>query len=211
MLINWLGHSSFKLKTGETTIYIDPYGNEEYYNEQADFILVSKWEYSHCSLSLIKKIRGESTVIIGTPEVASQIFGCTIMRPFETRDYERLKITALPAVFKPLRGISEQGEALGFLLELEKKALYYTSDAGYFPELKQLKADIVIVPVGGTGTMNAKQAAEFVKMLKPKTAIPAHYGKIVGTIDDAELFKELVEADRETEVLILKEGMPAEL
>ena len=70
------------------------------------------------------------------------------------------------------------------------------------PEIKSLKdIDIALLPVGGTYTMNYKEAADAVNTFKPKIAIPMHYGKIVGSVEDAEKFKELVS---ESEVVILE-------
>jgi L-ascorbate metabolism protein UlaG (beta-lactamase superfamily) len=49
----------------------------------------------------------------------------------------------------------------------------------------------VILPVGGTYTMTAKEAAEAVNLIRPEVAIPIHYGDIVGTLEDAIQFKGL--------------------
>jgi L-ascorbate metabolism protein UlaG (beta-lactamase superfamily) len=56
--------------------------------------------------------------------------------------------------------------------------------------LKQI--DIAFLPVGGTYTMNAEEAAKAVEIIKPKVAVPIHYGSIVGSKKDAERFKTLV-------------------
>ena len=45
----------------------------------------------------------------------------------------------------------------------------------------------------GTYTMTAAEAARAVNTIKPETAIPIHYGDIVGTEDDAKRFKDLCE------------------
>ena len=52
-----------------------------------------------------------------------------------------------------------------------------------------MKADVSFVPIGGTYTMEAPEAAELVKAQQPKLAVPMHYGFVVGTQADAELFK----------------------
>ena len=48
------------------------------------------------------------------------------------------------------------------------------------------------MPVSGTYVMTAEEAAEAIKRIKPKLAIPMHYGRIVGSIQDANKFKSLV-------------------
>ncbi len=66
--------------------------------------------------------------------------------------------------------------------------------------MKNIKADIVIVPVGGTYTMNAQEAAEAVNTIKPKVAIPIHFGDIVGSRADAEKFASFVK-DAQVKIL----------
>ena len=43
--------------------------------------------------------------------------------------------------------------------------------------------------------MNFKEAAEYINTIKPKIAIPTHYGTIVGKSSDGEHFKKLVNLD----------------
>lgn len=52
----------------------------------------------------------------------------------------------------------------------------------------------MILPVGGTYTMDAQQAAEAVDLIKPKVAIPIHFGDIVGSKANAERFASLVKS-----------------
>ena len=51
--------------------------------------------------------------------------------------------------------------------------------------------DVAMLPVGGTYTMNADEAASIANIFKPKVVIPYHWGEIVGTREDAEKFKSL--------------------
>ena len=63
-----------------------------------------------------------------------------------------------------------------------------------------MDCDIALIPVGGTYTMDAKEAAAFVNALKPKTAIPTHYGSLVGKAKDGEKFAKKV--DKGIEVVL---------
>jgi len=204
MDLKWLGQSSFEIKTDGLVIYIDPYYGE--YADKADVILVSHFHYDHCSLETIRKIRKDDTTIIGTSEVASQLDGCREVCTGEKGIIGKMEITITPAY--NTRNIGKEKhtreDTIGFLINTEGKRIYYSSDTDFIPEMKDIKADIVIIPVGGTNTMDAKEAASAVKLIKPKTAIPIHYGKTAGTIDDALYFKELLENEQIT-VIILKE------
>jgi L-ascorbate metabolism protein UlaG (beta-lactamase superfamily) len=68
--------------------------------------------------------------------------------------------------------------------------------------MKEIKADIWILPVGGTYTMTAKEAAEVVNMILPEVAIPIHCGDLVGTLEDAETFKQLCKAPVEIKPVV---------
>ena len=205
MLIKWFGHSSFELKIGNKVLYIDPYaGEHEDYKDKADIILVSHWHYDHCCLVLMKQLTVDGTKIVSTRETAAQIGGVHVTRPGECVDFGEIKVTATPAYNIRRGGEHEKGFCLGFLIEAEKKTIYFMGDTEQIPEMKGITADIVLAPVGGTYVMNAEEAAKAVEQINPKLAIPTHYGK-VGDVTDAEYFRDLLEA-KGIRVKILKAG-----
>ena len=57
------------------------------------------------------------------------------------------------------------------------------------PEMENLAPDIALLPVSGTYVMSADEAVQAVSKIRPKVAIPMHFGTIVGTLADAEKFK----------------------
>ncbi|TLX69374.1 MAG: MBL fold metallo-hydrolase, partial [Thaumarchaeota archaeon] len=57
-----------------------------------------------------------------------------------------------------------------------------------------IKPDILLVPVSGTYVMTAQEAARAVEKIKPKVAIPMHYGTLVGRVDDAKEFRNMVKS-----------------
>ena len=69
-------------------------------------------------------------------------------------------------------------------------------------ENRKIKCDVAFVPVGGTYTMNSEEAAELVNEIKPKIAIPIHYGEVVGTKEDAIDFVRRVNKDIKCEILM---------
>ncbi len=205
MQIKWLGHASFELKIEGLIVYIDPYDGE--YEDKADIILITHAHYDHFSRELVDKIRKDNTTIIGTAEVAAQIDGCRSVREGEKGQLAKMIIHVVPAYNTPNapRQTHSREQSVGYIIEAEERRIYHAGDTSLIPEMKNIKADIVLLPVGGTYTMNAKEAASAAKLIKPKIAVPMHYGKIVGTQDDAELFKEILE-EEDIEVRILAKG-----
>jgi L-ascorbate metabolism protein UlaG (beta-lactamase superfamily) len=74
------------------------------------------------------------------------------------------------------------GEPNGFIIELENGfKIYHMGDTGIFGDMKWIgeyyKPDLVLIPVGGNFTMDPADAAYATKeLLKPRYAIPMHYG-----------------------------------
>jgi len=190
--IFWLGHSSVKIKNDRTT-YIDPWKLKK--PEPADLILVSHIHHDHFSPDDIGKIRTKETVIITTKDVAGNLSGdVRVVKPGERISLPGVSVEAVPA-YNPGKPFHPRENGwIGFILTVEGKRIYYCGDTDLIPEMKNVQADIMIVPVGGTYTMTAEEAARAVDLVKPSAAVPIHYDDIVGSIEDARRFAELCRA-----------------
>ena len=78
---------------------------------------------------------------------------------------------------------------LGYVITMDGIRYYAAGDTDALPELENVGCDIAFVPIGGTYTMTAKEAAGLVNSIAPEIAIPIHYGTIVGKAADAETFR----------------------
>ena len=191
MDIQWLGHASFKIKTDQL-IYIDPWEIKS--TEPANIILISHNHYDHLSKPDIEKIRSPKTLIVTSADCAAEIGGkgVNVIKPNDTISLGAVKITGVPAynVYKKFHPPTNNW--LGFIIEYKDERLYYAGDTDRTSEMDSLK-DITyaLLPVGGTYTMTADEAAAAANTFKPKIAIPYHWGKIVGSKNDAERFKKL--------------------
>lgn len=197
--ISWLGHDSFRIKDSKT-IYIDPFQIRG--GEPADILLVSHEHYDHCSLDDATKIVTSSTVVITTQDSKEslstlKVKEIRIVKPGDKQVVYDILIEVVPAynvnkfrkpgkVFHP-----KEDQKVGFILSLKGVRIYHGGDTDLVPEMKDFKPDLALLPVSGTYVMTAQEAAEATKILKPKLAIPMHYGAIVGSERDAENFKRL--------------------
>ena len=81
----------------------------------------------------------------------------------------------------------------GYVVNIDGVRIYVAGDIDAIEEAKNIRCDIALIPIGGFYTMNYKEAAELINTMKPKVAIPTHYGTAVGSPEDGERFKALVD------------------
>src|SRR5579864_2167629 len=201
--IRWLGHDSFSL-TGSIKIIIDPYKITK--QEKADLILISHNHFDHLSVDDLKNVSTRDTSIVAAKECIDMLKGFSFkekigISPGEEKTVRGIKIKSVPAynlnkinpdTKKPFH--PKEDNKVGFLFELNDITIYHTGDTDLIPEMSDLKPDIVLVPVSGTYVMTAQEAAKAVEKIKPKIAIPMHYGVIVASEKDARDFKHLVKS-----------------
>lgn len=190
--IFWLGHSSVRID-GERVVYIDPW-KLELPAKKADIILVSHAHHDHFSPDDIGRIWAEGTVIVTAPDCAAGLPGeVRTMKPGDRIEVLGVAVEAVPAYNPDKKFHPREKNWLGFIVTLDGKRIYYCGDTDQVPEMKTIRADIVLAPVGGTYTMTAAEAAALVNMLRPKVAIPVHYGDVAGAAGDAARFRDLCE------------------
>jgi len=194
--ITWLGHDSFKIKDGTKVIYIDPWQLKKG-EEAADLILVTHDHYDHFSADDIKKLRKDETTIVTVSSVASKLKGIPVrtVKPGDKITVQGYEIEAVPAYNTNKQFHPKNAGYVGFIITAGGQRIYHAGDTDFIPEMKNFKADIALLPVSGTYVMTAEEAAQAANTLKPKIAIPMHYGAIVGSEKDAEKFKQLCQGE----------------
>ncbi|MBP5295601.1 MAG: MBL fold metallo-hydrolase, partial [Lachnospiraceae bacterium] len=85
---------------------------------------------------------------------------------------------------------------LGYVVTMDGVRYYVAGDTDVTPELLSVKADVALLPVGGTYTMTAEEAAEAALRMDIRTAVPTHFADIVGTPGDGPRFTKLYEEGR---------------
>jgi len=188
--LHWLGHASFRVD-GAPTVYFDPWklGGDL---PPADIVLITHDHFDHCSPPDVDRISGPDTVIIANPSAAKKLRGdVRVLRPGESVHVAGVTVDAVPAYNIGKTFHPRQAEHVGYVVTLNGESIYLAGDTDLIPEMLDIRCDIALLPVGGTYTMDAKEAAEAASRIRPKVAIPMHFGNVVGANSDAERFREL--------------------
>jgi len=166
--IRYLGHAAFFITTADgTKIVTDPYepggfGGAIGYGplkEPADFVTVS---HQHADHNYVKMVPGNPMVISRAGE--------------ETHD--GILFRALTTHHDASRG-AERGANVVRVIEADGITVCHLGDLGHTLSPEEATAlgslDVLLVPVGGTFTVDAKGATAVVNRLRPRIAIPMHY------------------------------------
>ena len=198
IIIEWINHDTFKITDIVTNkiIYTDPFKLQSFKGtfEPADIILVTHSHYDHYEKESIELIANDNTQIFLTKDIDDLPSKGIIKRvePGINFDLGNIKIEAIPAYNTNKPYHPKENKWVGYIITVENISIYHAGDTDIIPEMKELKnIDIALLPVSGTYVMNAEEAAEACSIINPKIAIPMHYGTIVGSVRDAERFKEL--------------------
>ncbi|MEN6465572.1 MAG: MBL fold metallo-hydrolase [Syntrophaceae bacterium] len=183
--IFWLGHSSVMIKS-DKVIYFDPWKLKK--AEKADVVLISHSHGDHFSPDDVGKVLKDGTVVVCPGDCSGLKAVILTVKPGDRIEANGVPVEAVPSYNTNKAFHPKANNWVGFIVTVEGKRIYYCGDTDFIPEMKQIRADIVIAPVGGTYTMTAEEAANAVNAIKPELAIPIHYGDIVGSVKDAERF-----------------------
>jgi L-ascorbate metabolism protein UlaG (beta-lactamase superfamily) len=165
MKIKYLGHATFVITSNKgVRVITDPYetGPDLTYGEiteSADIVTVSHKHFDHCNVAAVK----------GNPEVVSRV-GRSVAKGIEFNGI---------ASYHDEAGGSLRGGNIIFCFEMDGVKVCHLGDLGHRLDDKQLKeigsVDVLLIPVGGFYTIDAKVATEVCDQLKPRVIIPMHY------------------------------------
>ena len=203
--IEVLYHTSIKINKG-VTIYFDPFKIDREYHD-ADIIFITHSHYDHYSEEDILKVRKESTHVVAPVDLLDNLLtlgftkeSITIVKPNENYNVNGLTFKTVPAYNTNKNFHPKSNNWVGYLLTLNDTVYYIAGDTDITEENKQVKCDVAFVPIGGTYTMNYKEAAELINEIKPKIAVPTHYASIVGSLEDGKNFDKLLNSDIECKI-----------
>ena len=192
-----LCHSSIRINK-EKTIYIDPFKIEKNYND-ADIVFITHDHFDHYSEEDIDKVINENTTIIIPEELLTKLLRKGInknaiitVEPNKNYMVQGIKFETISAYNTNKTFHPKENGWVGYSITLDDIRYYIAGDTDITEENRKVKCDVAFVPVGGTYTMDFKEAAQLINEIQPKIAVPIHYGSVVGTKQDATDFIKLL-------------------
>lgn len=214
--IHWLGHASFFFTdtNGNKVYFVDPFQLENLNLEPADVIFITHAHHDHFSKEDINKILKDDTVVIAPSDILEKIDIAAGRKVFVSpgNDYEikgfsfstiaAYNIDPEKTSFHP-----KENKWVGYIFNLNGQKIYHAGDTDFIEEMKDLKdlnLDFALLPIGGTYTMDYKEAAKAANAIRAKITIPMHYKNLLGENykNVEEEFKKLV---TNSKVVILEE------
>jgi len=201
--IEWLGHATVLIR-GERTVMVDPWKVSG--GERVDLVLVTHGHFDHCSPEDVAKVSGPQTEVVAPADAAAKLGeGVKTILPGEAANVAGVKVEAVPAYNVGKSFHPKDNRWVGYVVTMGGERVYVAGDTDRTAEMDAVKADVALLPVGGTYTMTAEEAAGAADAMGVSLAIPIHFGDVVGSEADARRF----EAACNVPVKVLRPGESA--
>jgi L-ascorbate metabolism protein UlaG (beta-lactamase superfamily) len=223
--VTFWGQSAFKLESGGKTVLIDPWlapGNPVAPVTAdditaADLILVTHDHFDHVgdTIAIAKKT---GATVVAVYETAAKLISdglppANVLYGGFGRDIGgAIGINGISVVMTPAVHSSNSGVAVGYIIGFPGGAsVYHAGDTAIFGDMLLYGAlypiDLALLPIGGGFTMDALQAAQSLKLLRPQKVIPMHYGTFPMLAPNADQFVSLAaKTAPSVAVVVLKPG-----
>lgn len=226
MKMTWLGHSGFRIETGNKVILIDPFitgnsrfqGSPEMATDGCTHIILTHGHDDHVG-DTVDIARRTGATLIANFEICEYLSGKGVAKvdpgnPGGTLAQDGFDVTLTKAFHSSSTTVDGVpiylGNPCGIILRAEGKTVYHMGDTEIFGDMALIQEvfepDVGCVPIGDRFTMGAKQAAMACKrFFKFKTVIPIHYGTF--PIIDQDPSKFLAEMQGQN-VVVPEVGVP---
>ncbi len=200
-------HSSIKFSK-DKILYFDPFRIKEEIHD-ADIIFCTHTHYDHLSEEDIIKIKKDITKIVvpvdGKEKLITLGFdekNIITVNPDKEYEIDNIKFKTVRAYNENKKFHPKENNWVGYIVYLKNVKYYIAGDTDITKDNRGVRCDVAFLPIGGTYTMTATEAASLANEIKPKIAVPIHYGEIVGEKEDVIEFKNILNSNIECIELI---------
>ena len=200
--------SSIRIRCDAGTVYADPF-RMKISPHDADIVLITHDHYDHFSPEDLAKVINPATILVVPEKLAdkaaafsAQVKAIETVLPGQQYQIAGLSLETVPSYnrIKPFH--PKKNGWVGYLLDLDGQRVFIAGDTDKTKENSAVKCNIALIPIGGKFTMDPKEAADLINTIRPKAAIPTHYGTIVGKKSDGDLFASMVDPSIDVRIII---------
>jgi L-ascorbate metabolism protein UlaG (beta-lactamase superfamily) len=188
-------------------IYFDPFKIDDKFND-ADIIFITHDHYDHYDVESIKNIKNNNTFIViptSLLEEAKKLFNedkIVVVTPSNEYVIDSISFKTVPSYNINKAFHPKSNNWVGYVVNIDNNIYYVMGDTDAISEAENVKCDVLFIPIGGTYTMDYEEASNLANIIKPKIAVPVHYGSIVGSLDDGNKFINNLDSNIKGELLI---------
>lgn len=227
MKITWYGHNAWAVEADGLSLLLDPFLDDSPTSPvksayvAADYILLSHGHGDHLGDTVAIAKRTGATVITAF-EISQWLAGqgvpqdhCVGMNPGGGYDLPGGRVKMTPAIHSSsLPDGTYAGVAMGMVLTLGEKRVYFACDTALFSDMKLIgdaslgggPLDLAVLPIGDLFTMGPGDAVEATKLLMPSKVAPCHYNTFPPIEQDAQAWAEQVKQQTVAEPVVLEPG-----
>jgi L-ascorbate metabolism protein UlaG (beta-lactamase superfamily) len=197
--VRWIGHSTVLVELDGVRLLTDPLLRDRVVMlrrsepleleelEDLDAVLISHVHYDHLDLGSLRRLRGAKTIVV--PRGANALLRRRVSASVhelgagEEIEIGSVGVKAVHAEHDSARLLGKRTEALGYVVSGSSR-VYFLGDTDLFPALAEVAPDthVALVPIWGwgpslgTGHLDPRRAAEAVALIRPRMAVPIHWG-----------------------------------
>ena len=170
----------------------------------ADIICVTHEHFDHYSPEDLAKVKNAATILVCPKSMKDSLSNSGISEEFtelvapgDELEINGVRIQAVPAYNIGKQFHPQQNQWLGKHVTINEISMnevtyYIAGDTDINEDVKKIQCDVAMIPVGGTYTMTAEEAAELAEIIHLKAAVPTHYGSVAGKAEDGQIFADIL-------------------
>ncbi len=196
-----LAHSAIRIEATDGTVaYFDPFELSEAPHD-ANVVFITHTHYDHLSPEDAAKVMNDATVVVCPASALDEVAVLGAAEAIGVDPGERIEVAGIAIEAVPAYNIESErlqfhpreNAWVGYVATVDGVRYYVAGDTDQNPGNSCVSCDVALVPVGGTYTMDSAQAASFVETIRPRVAVPTHYGSAVGKAGDGLAFAAAVD------------------
>lgn len=220
MRLTFLGHAAVRLEIGDHEVLVDPFlsGNPVAAAAADDLapghVLLTHGHHDHIG-DTVDLAKAHGATVVAAVEIAKWLAAQGVQDTVGINlgggvDLPFGRVSLHPAWHSnSLPGGGYGGMPAGVLIEADGVRVYHAGDTALFSDLALVGRrgiDLALVPIGDHFTMGPDDAVEAVRLLAPREVVPIHYDTFPSIRQDAQAFRDRVEAETDARCRVLAPG-----